>query len=358
MVRVDPDRVRERSGEGPGIRARKGVRRREQGRDGQAPRDGRVREIGVLDDRGAGGPQTQGSVRDTGSEVLCRAKDRWPGLGQRPCPPGCTGRTGRARAGQAGRRLTGSVAAAGGAAEPGIPRGRRWCRCGSGCGGTRCGGTGSEPAGSGPAGRARGASQGSRACQPGSPGSGTAGSLLPAAHAAGAIPLAAGSPAAWPAAGAAWRSEWTGCTIAPARPAWRAPSRAAPGQQPLQPDRYRHGPGAPSGPAAQRPARPGDGSTVRAGRPEARRRLRAAQPRGYAAAGRPTARRAAAQPEQHAAASGGRPWRPRRPRPWWSRRSGPWWSWRPRPWWSRRLRRSGRRSPRRPWWSRHGYPDR
>ena len=238
MVRVDPDRVRERSGEGPGIRARKGVRRREQGRDGQAPRDGRVREIGVLDDRGTGGPQTQGSVRDTGSEILCRAKDRWPGLGQRPCPPGRIRRAGCARAGQARRWLTGSVAAAGGgAAEPGTPRGRRRCQRGSGgrgaasSGGTRSGGTGPEPAGSGPAGRARGASPGGRAGQPGGPGTGTAGPLLSAARAAESTPVAAGSPAAWPTAATARRPGWTGCTgRTPAWPAWRAPSRAAPGQ--------------------------------------------------------------------------------------------------------------------------------
>jgi hypothetical protein len=302
MVRVGPDRVRERSGEGPGIRAREGVRRREQGRDGQAPRDGRVREVGVLDDRGAGGPQTQRSVRDTGSEILYGAKDRWPGRGQRPCPPGCSG---RASCAQAGRRPTGSVAAAGGtAAESGTPRGRRWCQRGPGSRGTvRSGGTrpepGAEPGGSGPAGRARGASSAGRAGQPG--GASTAGPLLSAARAG---PVATGSAAAWPTAATARRAGWTGWVgRAPAWPAWRPASRAAPGQQPLQPDRYRHGPGAPPGPAAEQPARTGAGSTVRAGRPEAwRRRVRPAHPGGHAAAGRPTA-----QPEQHATTPGGRP---------------------------------------------------
>ncbi len=47
----------------------------------------------------------------------------------------------------------------------------------------------------------------------------------------------------------------TGCSRSQAGPAWRAPRRGPrPGQQPLQPDRDRDGPGAPSRRAAPRPA--------------------------------------------------------------------------------------------------------
>jgi hypothetical protein len=300
MVRWFRTEQRERSGEGPGIRTREGVRRREQGRDGQAPGDGRVRAVGVLHNRGACRPQAQGSVRRAGSAAVPCTQSRWPGAHgstqERP------GRAGCARAQPASRHAQGAVTCAGRGGTSGPSGSGRWCfigqcyRRGARCAGDRTGRSGAA--------RTRG--------------TGTSGSVLPAPVPAGAAPIAAGRPAARPAAG-------TGRPWPPARPAWRAPARPASWQQPLQPDRDRDGPGAPPDPAPDRPARPGFRAPRQPGRsrrPAARSRRFPAVALGCGAARRPASRRSPAQPKQHAAAPGGRPRRSRRPRPWRSRWPG------------------------------------
>jgi hypothetical protein len=125
MVRRSRTEQRERSGEGPGIRAREGVRRREQGRDGQAPGDGRVRAIGVLHDRGARRPQAQRSVCDTGSKAVPSTQSRWPGC--HGSTQGCPGRAQRARPWPAGRHPQGPVTRAGRGGTSGPSGSGQWC---------------------------------------------------------------------------------------------------------------------------------------------------------------------------------------------------------------------------------------
>jgi hypothetical protein len=309
MVRWSRTEQRERSGEGPGIRTREGVRRREQGRDGQAPGDGRVRAVGVLHNRGACRSQAQGSVRGAGSEAGLCTQGRWPG-----CHGSTQERPGRAecaRAQPASRHVQDAVTWAGRGGTSGLSGSGRWCfigqcyRRGARCAGGRTGRSGAA--------RARG--------------TGAPGSVLPAPGPAGAAPVAAGRPSARPAAGTGHprSAAGTGHPWPPARPAWRAPARAASRQQPLQPDRDRDGPGAPPGPAPDRPARPGFRASrqpVRPRRPAARSWRFPAVARGCGAARRPAAWRPPAQPQQHAAAPGGRPRWSRRPGPRWSRWPG------------------------------------
>ena len=207
MVRRSRTEQRERSGEGPGIRTREGVRRREQGRDGQAPGDGRVRAIGVLHDRGARRPQAQRSVCDTGSEAVPSTQSRWPGC--HGSTQGCPGRAERARPRAAGRHPQGPVTRAGRGGTSGHSGSGQWCyigqryRRGAALAGARTG-------------RARGraaagcsGASGTRASAPGS--------VLPAPGTAGAAPVPAGHASAGPTAG-------TGRSRPPARPPWRAPS--------------------------------------------------------------------------------------------------------------------------------------
>ena len=318
MVRRSRTEQRERSGEGPGLRTREGVRRREQGRDGQAPGDGRVRAVGVLHDRGACRPQAQGSVRHAGSAAVPCTQSRWPGChGSTQKRPG---RAGCARGQPASRHAHSAVTCAGRGGTSGPSGSGRWCFIG-GCyrRGARC------------AGGRTGRSGAARAS-----GTGTSGSVLAASGPAGAAPIAAGRPPARPAAGTGrpgpaagtGRSRptaGTGRPQRPARPARRAPARPASWQQPLQPDRDRDGPGAPPGTAPDRSARPGFRAPRQPGRswwPAARSRRFPAVARGCGAARRPASRRSPAQPKQHAAAPGGRPWRSRWPRAWRSRWPG------------------------------------
>jgi hypothetical protein len=208
MVRRSRTEQRERSGEGPGIRAREGVRRREQGCDGQAPGDGRVRAVGVLHDRGARRTQAQRSVRGAGAKAVPSAQSRRPGcLGS---IQGCPGRAERARPWSAGRHPQGPVTWAGRGGTSGPSGSGQWCyirqryRRGARFAGARTG----RPRGWAAAG-CSGAS-GTGASAPGS--------VLPAPGTAGAAPAPAGHASARPAAGTGTGRR----SRPPARPPWRA----------------------------------------------------------------------------------------------------------------------------------------
>jgi len=209
MVRRSRTEQRERSGEGPGIRTREGVRRREQGRDGQAPRHGRVRAVGVLDDRGARRPQAQRSVRGAGAKAAPSTQGRWPGcLGP---TQGCPGRAERARPWPAGRHPQGPVTRAGRGGTSGPSGSGQWCirqrhRRGAGFAGA-CTGR--------PRGRARAGCSAGSGTRPRAPGS----VLAAPGSTARAAPVPAGHASARAAAAAGRRS----------RPAAGPPRRAAPG---------------------------------------------------------------------------------------------------------------------------------
>ena len=206
MVRRSRTEQRERSGEGPGIRTREGVRRREQGRDGQAPGNGRVRAVGVLDDRGARRPQAQGSVRGTGSEAVPSTQSRWPGC--HGPTQGCPGRAERARRWPTGTPQ-GPVTRAGRGGTSGPSGSGRRCyirqryRRGARCAGTRTGRSRGRRAAAGCSGAT---STGTRA----------PGSVLPAPGTARPAPGSAEHASARPAAGTGRRSR------PPARPTWCA----------------------------------------------------------------------------------------------------------------------------------------
>jgi hypothetical protein len=205
MVRRSRTEQRERSGEGPGIRTREGVRRREQGRDGQAPGNGRVRAVGVLHDRGARRPQAQRSVRGAGSEAVPGAQGRWPGC--HGPTQGCPGRAERARPWSASTPQ-GPVTRAGRGGTSGPSGSGRWCyirqryRHGARSAGARTGRS------RGRAAAGRSGASGTRARAPGS--------VLPAPGTAGAAAVPAGRASARPAAGTGRRSRPA------ARPTWRA----------------------------------------------------------------------------------------------------------------------------------------
>ncbi len=287
---------------------------------GQAPGNGRVRAVGVLHNRGARRPPAQRSVRGAGSQAVPCPQGRWPGC--HGPTQGRPGRAERARPGPASRPPQGAVTSARHGGTSGPSGSRRWCFA------WQCHRRGARFA-AGP-GRSRGQPAARRARS--ADGASAPGPVLPATGPAGAAPGACAP--AQPAAGPGRRSR------AQARPARRAPPGPAPRQQSLQPDRDRDGPGAPPGPAADRPAGPGSGpprQPVRTGRPAPGWRLRPADP------------------GRCGAAPGCWPWRPRRPKPRRARYRCParWRPWRPRcgppsRWWRRWRAAAGRCR----WWRR------
>jgi hypothetical protein len=122
---------KERSGEGPGLRTREGVRGREQGRHGPAQGNGRVRTIGVLDDRGTCGPAAQGVVCRHGG--LPRSKSRAGSASSTVRARGLL-RASR-RSGNGGWRAAASRVAIGRSGYP-----RRWPIGRNGTGPARCAG--------------------------------------------------------------------------------------------------------------------------------------------------------------------------------------------------------------------------
>ena len=102
---------KERSGEGPGLRTREGVRCREQGRHGPAQGNGRVRKVGVLDDRGARGPAAQGSIFYQGGRSARPGEPGWSGCQAAAGLPGRAARgRGRGRCQAEVRRWLGTAA--------------------------------------------------------------------------------------------------------------------------------------------------------------------------------------------------------------------------------------------------------
>ena len=109
---VWPGPRQERSGKGPGLRARERARNRQQGRPGEAPGDGRVRPIGVLD---RGTPRRPQVARGD----ACRRG--WSGSSRRP-PCARTPRSHSACSGRTGARCPGPGRGSSVAGGPGVAR--------------------------------------------------------------------------------------------------------------------------------------------------------------------------------------------------------------------------------------------
>ena len=273
-VRAPGSDQRESSGKGPGLRARERARSYQQGRSDQAERHGRVRPIGVLDDRGTRRTTVGGRVREEPAEEargqegrrkhVCRAAGDRTGrtcssgteAGPAGHPEGSGGAprarrrvgscSGRRSSGDQGRVRCGGRVRAGSRVCPGEGRSGSWRQAGP-ASRPEAGSAPRDRSGRGRTGRVRSGGEGRDPGIPGDPvvrgsgrggiGSGSSGTRPPSygwrvRGSSGSASGHAGLPASgWPGRRSA--SGWSGfCSASGCAPSGCPASRCAPSGRP------------------------------------------------------------------------------------------------------------------------------